>query len=63
MNPLYLMQMVQQIKSNPMAILGRYGITDASDPNKVIQDLMNKGVVSQAQYDRAVQMAKQMGMK
>ena len=58
-----ILQMLAQLKSNPMAILKRYGVPQdiANDPNAVIQHLMNNGVVSQAQYNNAVNMAQNMG--
>lgn len=60
-----IMQMISQIKSNPMSVLGRYGIPQniANDPDAIIQYLMNNGKISQADYDRAVMMAKQFGYK
>ncbi len=65
MNPLQLMQMLTQIKSNPMAILSQFGIPAniASDPQSVIQHLMNNGQISQSQYDNAVKQAQGMGYK
>lgn len=54
-----IMQMLTQLKSNPMSMLSRYGIPSniANDPNAIIQHLMNTGQVSQEQYNRAVSMA------
>lgn len=65
MNPVQMMQMVNQLKNNPMSMLGQYGVPQniSNDPNAIIQNLMNRGVISQDQYNRAIQMAKQMGMK
>lgn len=59
-----LLQMIAQIKSNPMAILGRYGVPQniANDPQAIAQHLLNTGRVSQDQYNRAVAMAQSMGM-
>ena len=52
---------LQNLKQNPMQFLmqKRFNIPQdiASDPNAIIQHLMNSGQVSQAQYDRAMQMA------
>lgn len=64
-NPMQIMQMLPMIKSNPMAILGQLGVPQnlASDPQAVIQDLMNRGAISQNQYNQAMQMAKGMGAK
>lgn len=60
-----IMQMINQIKSNPMSVLGRYGIPQniSNDPDAIIQYLMNSGKVSQEQYNRAVMMAQNMGIK
>ncbi len=44
-----IMQRVQQLKQQM-----------GGDPNQHIQNLLNSGKVSQAQYDRAVQMANQL---
>lgn len=44
-----LMQRVQQLKAQMGGI----------DPNQYIQQLLNSGKVSQAQYNRAVQQAEQ----
>ena len=65
MNPQQLMQMLMQLKSNPMAILGQFGIPQniSNDPQAVIQTLMNKGNVTQSQYDNAVKQAQNMGFK
>lgn len=61
MNP---MQMVQQLRSNPMQFLRQSGYNvpnNLSDPNAIIQHLMNSGQVSQMQYNRARQMAQMFG--
>lgn len=60
-----MMQMVNQLKSNSMSVFGRMGMPQniMNDPNAIIQNLMNRGMVSQQQYDAAVKMAQQMGMK
>lgn len=65
MTPNQMMQMISQVKSNPMSILGQYGVPQniSNDPNGVIQHLMNRGVITQNQYNRAIQIAKNMGMK
>lgn len=64
-NPLQLMQMVQQLKSNPMSMLSSFGVPQniSNDPQAVIQNLMNNGKVSQDQYNQAMQTAKNMGFK
>lgn len=65
MNPFQLLQMVQQLKSNPMAMLGQFGVPQniSNDPQAVIQNLMNNGKISQDQYNNAMQMARNMGAK
>lgn len=65
MNPFQLMQMVQQLKTNPMAMLGQFGVPQniAGDPQAVIQNLMNSGRITQDQYNNAMQIAKNMGFK
>lgn len=60
-SPMQLMQMLPQLKSNPMAILGQMGVPQniSSNPQAIIQNLMNSGKVSQTDYDNAVRMANQ----
>ena len=59
------MQMLNQLKQNPMQFLGQLNVPQniMNDPNAIIQHLMNNGKISQEQYNQAVNMAKQMGMK
>ena len=57
MNP---MQMVQQLRSNPMQFIRQAGFNipqNLSDPNAIIQQLMNSGQISQQRYEQARQMA------
>lgn len=65
MNPIQLMQMLTQIKSNPMSILGQFGVPQnlSNSPQDVIQHLMNNGKISQDQYNEAVKQAQNMGYK
>lgn len=59
MNP---MQMLQQLKSNPAAFLRQAGVNipaNLSDPNAIIQHLLNSGQVSQQRYEQAWRMAEQ----
>lgn len=68
-NPLYQqmqrpnpLQMLQQIKSNPAAFLRQAGVNipaNLSDPNAIIQHLLNSGQVSQQRYEQARRMAEQ----
>ena len=46
-NPMEFMQRVNQLKSQ------------GGDPNQMIQQMMNSGKVTQAQYDAAVRQAQQ----
>ena len=58
------MQMLQALQSNPIQFLRQSGFNvpaNLSDPNAIIQHLMNSGQVSQMQYDRARQMAQMFG--
>ena len=58
MNPMALMSMYNQMRSNPMAVLSqRFNIpANMQDPNEIIQHLLNTGQVSQAQVNQAMQM-------
>lgn len=61
------MQMISQIRQNPMQFFTSMGLNVpqniANNPDAIIQHLMNSGKISQADYDRAVQVAQQMGFK
>ena len=56
-----MFSMLQQLQSNPMAMLSRkFNIPqnmDMSDPNTIIQHLMSTGQVSQQAYNNARNMA------
>lgn len=58
MNPMVLMNMYNQLRSNPMAVLSqRFNVpANMQDPNEIIQHLLNTGQVSQAQVNQAMQM-------
>ncbi|MBO5967463.1 MAG: hypothetical protein J6S14_03060 [Clostridia bacterium] len=63
MNP---MSMLAQLKQNPLGMLRQYGFNvpdSLTDPNAIIQHLMNSGQINQQQYNRARQMAQQFGLK
>ena len=69
-NPLFnsmnIMQMIPQIKQNPLAVLKQAGYnipTGFSNPNQIIQHLVQSGQVNQNQLDYAQRMAQMMGMK
>jgi hypothetical protein len=61
-NPMEMMNMVNTLRQNPMQFLMQRGFNVpgnlANDPNQIIQHLMNTGQVSQDQYNRAMQMAR-----
>ncbi len=59
MNP---MQMIQQLKANPIQFLQRAGFnvpSNLNSPNDIIQHLMNSKQITQQQYEQARQMAAQ----
>lgn len=59
MNPV---QMIQQLKANPIQFLQRAGYnvpSNLNSPNDIIQHLMNSGQISQQRYEQARQMAAQ----
>lgn len=53
-----IMEMANQFKNNPMAMLSqRYNIPqNLNNPNEIIQYLLNTGQISQAQVNNAMQM-------
>ena len=69
MNPLMggmggmnIMQMLGQLKSNPTGLLRQAGFNvpdNISNPQDIIQHLMNSGQVNQNQVNQAQQMAQQ----
>ena len=68
MNPLYQMMnqnnplaMLDQIKKNPYEFLTSKGVNipqGMNNPNQIIQHHMNTGQISQAQYNKAANMAR-----
>lgn len=75
MNPFYNamnqqnpMQMLNALKSNPIQFLmeRKFNLPkniDANNPQAIINHLVQSGQVPQESYNRARQMAQQMGMK
>lgn len=67
MNPLYqsmnqnnLLNMSNEIKSNPTQFLAKMGVNipnGMNNPNDILAYLMNTGKVSQGRYNQAVSMA------
>lgn len=65
-NPQMLMQMLPQLKGNPMQFLAQRGIQipqGMNNPQQIVQQMLNSGRVTQAQVDQARQMVMQMGRK
>lgn len=59
------MTMLAQLKQNPLAMLRRagYNVPDnMTNPQQIIQHLMNSGQVSQSQLNNAQMMAQTFGM-
>ena len=57
------MMMLQRLQQNPMQMLKELGLnipSGLSDPNQIIQHLMNSGQIDQGRYNWARQMAQQM---
>lgn len=57
-----IMQMLNQLKANPIQFLQRAGFNvpaNLNSPNGIIQHLMNSGQISQQNYEKARQMAAQ----
>lgn len=64
-NPIQMMQMLQQLKGNPMQFLAQRGIQipqGMTNPQQIVQQMLNSGRVTQAQVDQARQMAMNSGM-
>lgn len=62
LNPAQLMQMLPQLRGNPMQFLAQRGIQipqGMNDPQQIVQQMLNSGRISQAQVDQARQMATQ----
>lgn len=54
------MQLLQQLRQNPAQVLRQAGMNvpaNITDPNAIIQHLMNSGQVTQESYNQARQMA------
>lgn len=66
MNNLLNLGMLNQLRSNPMALLQRAGLNvppNLNNPQAIIQHLMNSGQLSQAQMNQAQEIAKQIGLR
>ena len=62
-----LMQMVGQLKQNPIQFLAKSRLNlppnAGNDPQAILQHLVSSGQVSQQQINNAYQMASRMGLK
>lgn len=64
-NPMQMMQMLQQLKGNPAQFLAQRGFQisqGVTNPQQIVQQMLNSGRITQAQVDQARQMAIQSGM-
>lgn len=59
MNPLYNQMQQQGQQNNLLQKFQQFKQSFHGDPKQQVQQLLNSGRVSQQQYDRAVQMARQ----
>ena len=60
LNPMQVMQQLQALRQNPVQVLRQAGMNvpdNLTDPNAIIQHLMNSGQVTQQRYEQARQMA------
>ena len=60
------MQLLTQLKSNPLGMLRQAGFNvpgNINNPQAIIQHLMNSGQISQSQLTQAQQMAQGFGAK
>lgn len=58
------MQMLAQLKQNPLAVLQKAGFnvpSNINSPQEITQYLMNSGQISQEQYNKARELARQFG--
>jgi len=60
-NPMAIIQMLQQVKANPVGFFMQRGMNIpadmVNDPNAILQHLVNSGRVTQQQINNAYQMA------
>ena len=57
------MQMINQLRQNPMSVLSRAGLNipqGMNDPNQIIQHLVQSGQVPQERYNQVMRMVSQM---
>ena len=61
MNPMQIMSMLSQFKKNPMSILSqRFNLPqNMSNPQDILNHLLNSGQINQGMIDQATQMKNQ----
>jgi hypothetical protein len=60
------MQMMQQLRANPAAMLKQVGLSipdGMNDPQKIVNHLLQSGQVPQGRYQQAMQMLSRMGRR
>lgn len=65
-NPLLNIGMLNQLRSNPMALLQRAGLNvppNMNNPQAIIQHLMNSGQLTQQQMNQAQQIAQSLNLR
>jgi len=66
MNPMQIMQMLTNLKSNPLSFLASKGLNvpqGINDPEQMVRHLINSGQINQNAINQAMKMADQMGIK
>ena len=66
LNPMMIMSMLNQVKSNPLALLSQNGFNapkNVSDPHEIVNHLVQSGQVNQNVINQAMQIAQSMGIK
>lgn len=61
-----LMMMYQQFRQNPVAFMMQRGMNvsgNVTDPNAIINQMMNSGQLNQQTYNHAQQIARQMSKR
>ena len=63
-NPMQIMQMLNQLKANPSAMLNQFNLPQGmNNPQSIVEHLMNSGQITQEQFNQARSFAQQMGFK
>lgn len=63
-NPMQIMQMLNQLKANPSAMLNQFNLPQGmNNPQSIVEHLMNSGQITQEQFNQARRFAQQMGFR